>query len=115
MCGQTDGDDECSVPIAFRFMERRTSNDTVMTVVLRNAYWGEYPLSFAACLGQEECVRLLCAKDVDVNRQDTNGNTALHMVVIHEQQVHHSRHTHARTHARTHAHTHTQLQHPAVV
>ena len=56
-------------------------------MLVRNAYWGEYPLSFAACLGQEECVRLLCANDVDVNRKDTNGNTALHMLVIHEQQV----------------------------
>ena len=57
------------------------------TVVHRNAYWGEFALSFAACLGQEECVRLLCAKHVDVNKQDTNGNTALHMVVIHDHQV----------------------------
>jgi len=56
----------------------------------RNVYWGEFPLSFAACLGQEECVRLLCAKDVDINKQDTNGNTALHMVVIHDQQVCHA-------------------------
>jgi len=55
--------------------------------MLRNAYWGEYPLSFAACLGQEECVRLLHAKDADVNQKDTNGNTALHMVVIHDHEV----------------------------
>lgn len=32
-------------------------------------------------------MRLLCAKDVDVNRQDTNGNTALHMVAIHDHEV----------------------------
>ncbi|XP_074641363.1 transient receptor potential cation channel subfamily V member 5-like [Tubulanus polymorphus] len=46
------------------------------------SYWGEYPLGFAACLGQEECVRLLLAKGADPNKQDGNGNTVLHMLVI---------------------------------
>ncbi|KAJ2943871.1 hypothetical protein O0L34_g8197 [Tuta absoluta] len=45
-------------------------------------YWGEYPLSFAACLGQEECYRLILARGADPNKQDTNGNTVLHMLVI---------------------------------
>nr|XP_042896955.1 transient receptor potential cation channel subfamily V member 5 [Parasteatoda tepidariorum] len=45
-------------------------------------YWGEYPLSFAACLGQEECYRLLLAKGADPDIQDTNGNTVLHILVI---------------------------------
>ena len=36
-------------------------------------YWGEYPLSFAACLGQEECLRLLFANGVDPKAQDHNG------------------------------------------
>ncbi|XP_030754916.1 transient receptor potential cation channel subfamily V member 3 isoform X2 [Sitophilus oryzae] len=45
-------------------------------------YWGEYPLSFAACLGQEECFRLILAKGADPNAQDTNGNTVLHLLVI---------------------------------
>ncbi|ESO10140.1 hypothetical protein HELRODRAFT_72856 [Helobdella robusta] len=49
----------------------------------RHTYWGEYPLCFAVCLGQEECVRLLVAKGADVNKQDSFGNTALHIVVIH--------------------------------
>ena len=53
----------------------------------RYSYWGEYPLGFAVCLGQEECVRLLHAKGADVNLQDTNGNTALHMIVIHYNKV----------------------------
>ena len=61
--------------------------DCVNIWMCRNAYWGEYPLSFAACLGQEECVRLLRAKDADINKYDTNGNTALHMVVIHDEEV----------------------------
>ncbi|PVD21847.1 hypothetical protein C0Q70_17649 [Pomacea canaliculata] len=47
-------------------------------------YWGEYPLSFAACLGQEECVRLMLAKGADPSLQDTNGNTVLHLLVIHD-------------------------------
>lgn len=47
-------------------------------------YWGEYPLSFAACLGQEECYRLVLAKHADPNFQDINGNTVLHLLVIHE-------------------------------
>ncbi|BES93682.1 nanchung [Nesidiocoris tenuis] len=45
-------------------------------------YWGEYPLSFAACLGQEECYRLVLARGANPNNQDTNGNTVLHMLVI---------------------------------
>ncbi|XP_076629414.1 transient receptor potential cation channel subfamily V member nanchung [Colletes latitarsis] len=47
-------------------------------------YWGEYPLSFAACLGQEECYRLMLARGADPDKQDTNGNTVLHMLVIYE-------------------------------
>ncbi|CAF0929774.1 unnamed protein product [Brachionus calyciflorus] len=46
------------------------------------AYFGEYPLSFAAILNQEECVRLLMATGADPNKQDFNGNTVLHMLVI---------------------------------
>ncbi|KAF2896771.1 hypothetical protein ILUMI_09404 [Ignelater luminosus] len=47
-------------------------------------YWGEYALSISACLGQEECYRLILAKGADPNVQDTNGNTALHLLVIYE-------------------------------
>lgn len=46
------------------------------------SYFGEYPLSFAAILNQEECVRLLIAHGVDMNSQDLNGNTVLHMCVL---------------------------------
>lgn len=55
--------------------------------VLRYVYWGEYPLSFAACLGQEESYRLMLAKGANPDNQDTNGNTALHMLVIHNKLV----------------------------
>ncbi|XP_052889305.1 transient receptor potential cation channel subfamily V member 5 [Anopheles moucheti] len=47
-------------------------------------YWGEYPLSFAACLGQEECYRLVLARGADPDNKDFNGNTVLHMLVIYE-------------------------------
>lgn len=48
------------------------------------SYFGEYPLSFAAILNQEECIRLLIAKDANPNLQDSNGNTVLHMLVIND-------------------------------
>ncbi|VIO98414.1 Uncharacterized protein BM_BM5691 [Brugia malayi] len=48
-------------------------------------YFGEYPLSFAACINQTDCYRILIAKRADPNRKDTNGNTVLHLAVIHEQ------------------------------
>lgn len=43
-------------------------------VIFRHLYWGEYPLSFAACLSEHECFRLLCAYGANPNWQDTNGN-----------------------------------------
>lgn len=46
------------------------------------AYWGEYPLSFAACLGLADCYKLLLAKGANPDRQDSNGNATLHMAVI---------------------------------
>uniref|UniRef100_A0A915BMB3 ANK_REP_REGION domain-containing protein n=1 Tax=Parascaris univalens TaxID=6257 RepID=A0A915BMB3_PARUN len=47
-------------------------------------YFGEYPLSFAACTNQLDCYRLLRSKRADPNQKDTNGNTVLHLTVIHE-------------------------------
>lgn len=46
------------------------------------SYFGEYPLSFAAILNQTECIRLLIAFNADPNKQDSNGNTVMHMMVI---------------------------------
>ncbi|EDO37108.1 predicted protein [Nematostella vectensis] len=54
---------------------------------LSNTYWGEYPLSFAACLGQEDTVKYLLHRRACPNKQDSNGNTVLHMMVIHDQKV----------------------------
>lgn len=45
-------------------------------------YWGEYPLTFAACVEQEESVRILCAKGANPNLQDANGNTVMHILII---------------------------------
>lgn len=61
--------------------------NTVILTFYRHVYFGEYPLSFAACLGQEECVRLLVAKGANPNYQDSNGNTVMHMLVIHDRKV----------------------------
>ncbi|KAL1459098.1 hypothetical protein WDU94_011106 [Cyamophila willieti] len=47
-------------------------------------YWGEYPLSFSACLNQEECYRLMLARGANPDSQDTNGNTSLHLLTIYE-------------------------------
>ena len=51
------------------------------------AYWGEYPLSFAACLGSQDCYKLLLAKGANPNKQDSNGNSTLHMTVIANRKV----------------------------
>ncbi|CAH1105223.1 unnamed protein product [Psylliodes chrysocephalus] len=51
-------------------------------------YWGEYPLTFAACLGQEESFRLILARGADPDAQDSNGNTVLHLLVIKEKSEH---------------------------
>ncbi|XP_072177868.1 transient receptor potential cation channel subfamily V member 5-like [Diadema setosum] len=52
-----------------------------------HTYFGEYPLSFAACLEQEDILRFLWSKGADVNAQDANGNTALHMAVLHNKKA----------------------------
>ncbi|XP_064632713.1 transient receptor potential cation channel subfamily V member 6-like isoform X2 [Lineus longissimus] len=49
------------------------------------AYFGEYPLAFAASSGREEIFNYLIDNGADPNLQDTFGNTVLHMVVIHNQ------------------------------
>ncbi len=46
-------------------------------------YNGEYPLSVAASLNQIDCVRLLIAKGANLNNQDSNGNTVMHLLIIH--------------------------------
>ncbi|XP_024428624.1 transient receptor potential cation channel subfamily V member 5 [Desmodus rotundus] len=45
-------------------------------------YFGEHPLSFAACVGSEEIVRLLIEHGANIRAQDALGNTVLHILVF---------------------------------
>jgi ankyrin repeat protein len=51
------------------------------------AYYGEYPLAFAACFGHEEIYDYLIDHGADPNMADSFGNTVLHMLVISNQIV----------------------------
>lgn len=51
------------------------------------AYYGEYPIHFAAATGNQEIYDYLIDHGADPNAQDTFGNTAVHMVVICNQVV----------------------------
>ncbi|CAJ0936260.1 unnamed protein product, partial [Mesorhabditis belari] len=46
------------------------------------AYYGEYPLAFAACFGNKDIYDLLIQHGANPNLQDSFGNTILHMCVI---------------------------------
>lgn len=43
-------------------------------------YWGEYPISFAAYLQQEEIFKMLINHGADICVKDSNGNNVLHMI-----------------------------------
>lgn len=51
------------------------------------AYLGEYPLAWAACLGNETVYNKLIDYGADPNMQDSFGNMILHMVVVCNQLV----------------------------
>lgn len=51
------------------------------------AYYGEFPLAFAACFASKEIYDYLIEKGADPNLQDTNGNTVLHVLVINNKLV----------------------------
>lgn len=51
------------------------------------AYLGEYPLAWAACLGNETVYNKLLDFEADPNSQDNFGNMILHMVVVCNQLV----------------------------
>ncbi len=52
-----------------------------------HAYYGEYPLAFAAAFGHKEIYDFLIENGADPNMQDTYGNTVLHMLIIRDQMV----------------------------
>uniref|UniRef100_A0A8C4PXG5 Transient receptor potential cation channel subfamily V member 6 n=1 Tax=Eptatretus burgeri TaxID=7764 RepID=A0A8C4PXG5_EPTBU len=45
-------------------------------------YYGEYVLSFAACMGNEDIVRFLLENGTPIHAQDSLGNTVLHVLVL---------------------------------
>ena len=47
------------------------------------AYFGEYPMSFAAALGHQEMVLLLHRHGASPRDRDAQGNTALHVAIYH--------------------------------
>ena len=49
------------------------------------AYFGEYPMSFAAALGHKEMVLLLHRHGATPHDRDAQGNTALHITIYHGQ------------------------------
>ena len=60
------------------------------------AYYGEYPLAFAACIGNPEIYDYLIDESyksrpgqgrADPNAQDSFGNTVIHMTIIKNQKV----------------------------
>ncbi|XP_018413282.1 PREDICTED: transient receptor potential cation channel subfamily V member 6-like [Nanorana parkeri] len=46
-------------------------------------YYGEYVISFAACVGNVEIIRLLVEKGAPLDAQDSQGNTVFHILVLH--------------------------------
>jgi len=65
----------------------RTEHCGVLGAWAGYAYYGEYPLSFAACFGYEHIYDYLIDHGADPNRQDSFGNNVLHMMVIVNQTV----------------------------
>ena len=49
------------------------------------AYFGEFPLSFAASVGNDEIYDRLIKKGADPDKKDRYGNNVLHLTVIHNQ------------------------------
>ena len=48
------------------------------------SYYGELPLSFAVCTNRADIVRVLLDARADLEARDiVNGNTAMHMTVLH--------------------------------
>ncbi|XP_075720148.1 transient receptor potential cation channel subfamily V member 6-like [Rhinoderma darwinii] len=46
-------------------------------------YYGEYVISFAACVGNQEVLKLLVEIGAPLESQDNQGNTVFHILVLH--------------------------------
>jgi len=66
---------------------RLTAIDSCSIVRLGYAYYGEYPLAFAACFGYADIYDYLIRQGANPNYQDSFGNNVLHMMVIANQTV----------------------------
>ena len=69
------------------FNSKMTSNLISNSQYEGLAYFGEYPLAFAACFCNKEIYDYLISKGADPNIQDSYGNTVLHILVINNKLV----------------------------
>jgi ankyrin repeat protein len=60
---------------------------TKFFIEIRPLYWGELPFAFAVCRESKECFQTIIEHGANPDIQDTNGNSVLHMCVIHNRQV----------------------------
>jgi len=58
-----------------------------VVVFVGDAYYGEYPLAFAACFGYADIYDYLISQGADPNNPDSFGNNVLHVMVITNQTV----------------------------
>lgn len=65
----------------------RAFHSLSLEIFSAHAYYGEYPLAFAAAFGYKEIYDYLIDHGADPNKQDTYGNTVLHMLVIRDRSV----------------------------
>ncbi|XP_010605998.1 transient receptor potential cation channel subfamily V member 6 isoform X4 [Fukomys damarensis] len=69
-----------NLEVAMVLME--AAPELVFEPMTSELYEGEHPLSFAACVGNEEIVRLLIEHGADIRAQDSLGNTVLHILIL---------------------------------
>ena len=67
--------------------KRRRKKRKNVRLTLGHAYYGEYPLAFAAAFGFDEIYDFLIEHGADPNLQDSYGNTILHMLIIRDRMV----------------------------
>ena len=75
------------VSLVERFLLQTSFSPPCNDILCRIVYWGEYPLSFAACSNQKDMLEVLLRCGADLRAKDTNGNNVLHMMVIHNNKV----------------------------